>query len=139
MGLFLLMGPRKSSALYLLNCCCPVLPCNPSPPFQAQDMLRNIFLGGVFLFWLMGLISIAGSLNASATKTLWGATSVALLGVYYVAPLSSVAKVVAERDSSSLHWPLCMMNIINGMLWFAYGLALRDWFIALPVSRGERR
>jgi hypothetical protein len=25
------------------------------------------------------------------------------------------------------------MNIINGALWFAYGLALRDWFIALPV------
>lgn len=44
-----------------------------------------------------------------------------------------MAKVVAERDSSSLHAPLCAMNIINGALWFAYGLALRDWFIALPV------
>jgi hypothetical protein len=42
--------------------------------------------------------------------------------VYYAAPLTSLAKVVAQRDSSSLHWPLCCMNVINGTLWFAYGM-----------------
>lgn len=102
-------------------------------------MLRNLLLGAIFLYWLMGFVSMAASLSDAATKTLWGATSVAVLGVYYVAPLSSVAKVIAERDSSSLHWPLCSMNIINGMLWFAYGLALRDWFVCLPVSGCEWR
>jgi hypothetical protein len=102
-------------------------------------MLRNLLLGAVFLYWLMGLVSMAAFLSPAATKTLWGSTSVAVLGVYYVAPLSSVAKVIAERDSSSLHWPLCMMNIINGMLWFAYGLALKDWFVCLPVSLWARR
>lgn len=101
---------------------------------QAQDLLRNLFLAAFLLYWLMGFISMAARLSPAATKTLWGSTSVAVLGVYYVAPLTSVAKVVAERDSSSLHWPLCSMNIINGMLWFAYGLALKDWFISLPVS-----
>jgi hypothetical protein len=106
---------------------------------QAQDMLRNLLLGAVFLYWLMGLVSMAASLSPAATKTLWGSTSVAVLGVYYIAPLSSVAKVLAERDSSSLHWPLSTMNIINGMLWFAYGLALKDWFICLPVSPWTRR
>jgi solute carrier family 50 protein (sugar transporter) len=107
----------------------------PAPPVvQAQDMLRNLLLGGVFLFWIMGLVSMAASLSLESTKILWGATCVAVLGVYYVAPLSSVAKVISERDSSSLHWPLCTMNIINGMLWFAYGLALKDWFVCLPVS-----
>lgn len=97
-------------------------------------MLRNIMLGGMVLYWAIGLISLAAALDAAGNKTLWGATAVSVLGIYYAAPLSSVAKVVAERDSSSLHWPLCTMNIINGMLWFAYGLALKDWFVALPVS-----
>lgn len=101
---------------------------------QAQDMLRNLILGAIVLYWLMGLVSMAAALSPASNKTLWGATAVAVLGVYYVAPLSSVAKVIAERDSSSLHWPLCTMNIINGMLWFAYGLALKDWFVCLPVS-----
>ena len=51
-----------------------------------------------------------------------GSTAVGVLAIYYTAPLTSLAKVVAERDSSSLHWPLCAMNIVNGLLWFAYGL-----------------
>lgn len=97
-------------------------------------MLRNLILGAIVLYWLMGLVSMAAALSPASNKTLWGATAVAVLGVYYVAPLSSVAKVIAERDSSSLHWPLCTMNIINGMLWFAYGLALKDWFVCLPVN-----
>jgi solute carrier family 50 protein (sugar transporter) len=101
---------------------------------QAQDLLTHLMLGGASLFLLMGLIGMAAGLSPAAKQTLWGATCVAVLGVYYVAPLSSVAQVVAQRDSSSLHWPLCTMNVINGMLWFAYGLALKDWFICLPVS-----
>jgi hypothetical protein len=51
-----------------------------------------------------------------------GSTAVGVLAIYYAAPLTTVAKVVAERDSSSLHWPLCSMNTVNGLLWFAYGL-----------------
>lgn len=113
-----------------------VLTCYKFSKEAAQDMLRNLLISAIFLYWLMGFVSMAASLSDAATKTLWGATSVAVLGVYYVAPLSSVAKVIAERDSSSLHWPLCSMNIVNGMLWFAYGLALKDWFVCLPNGIG---
>lgn len=56
----------------------------------------------------------------------------AVLGVYYVLPLSTVATVLKDRDSSSLYWPLSLMNVINGCLWFAYGLAITDFFILLP-------
>lgn len=89
---------------------------------QAQDMLRNIYLGSCCLLFIIGLVQLAANMNLPSSKTLWGSTCVGVLGVYYTAPLSSLAKVVAEKDSSSLHWPLCGMNIINGMLWFAYGL-----------------
>lgn len=111
---------------------CPI-PCVPAYP-QAQDLLRNLIMAAIFLYWGMGLVGMAAKLNAASTKTLWGATCVSVLGIYYTAPLSSVAKVFAERDSSSLHWPLCTMNVINGLLWFAYGLAIKDWFVCLPVS-----
>jgi hypothetical protein len=59
-----------------------------------------------------------------------------VLGVYYVAPLSTVATVLRNRDSSSMYWPLSMMNVINGCLWGAYGLAILDWFIAIPNAVG---
>jgi solute carrier family 50 protein (sugar transporter) len=61
-----------------------------------------------------------------------GSTAVTVLGVYYVAPLSTVATVLKNRDSSSLYWPLSLMNVINGCLWFAYGLAIVDYFIFVP-------
>lgn len=61
-----------------------------------------------------------------------GATAVTVLAVYYVCPLSTVATVIKQRDSSSLHWPLCLMNVVNGCLWFAYGLAVLDYFIFIP-------
>jgi len=61
-----------------------------------------------------------------------GATAVTVLGAYYVLPLSTVATVLKDRDSSSLYWPLSLMNVINGCLWFAYGLAILDYFIFVP-------
>lgn len=61
-----------------------------------------------------------------------GATAVTVLGVYYVCPLSTVATVLKNRDSSSMYWPLSLMNVINGCLWFAYGLAIVDYFIFVP-------
>lgn len=61
-----------------------------------------------------------------------GSAAVFVLGVYYVLPLSTVATVLKQRDSSSLYWPLSLMNVINGCLWFAYGLAILDYFIFVP-------
>jgi Sugar efflux transporter for intercellular exchange len=65
-----------------------------------------------------------------------GATCVGVLSLYYAAPLSSVGRVLSTRDSSSLHAPLCAMNAINGALWFAYGLAVKDYFVAVPNGVG---
>lgn len=113
---------------------------------QAQDMLRNLYLGSCFLLFVVGLAQLAADMDFYSSKTLWGSTCVAILAVYYTAPLSSLAKVISQRDSSSLHWPLCSMNIINGMLWFAYGLVsfvrlaccmlhlLSSHVLALPCS-----
>eukprot|EP00882_Tetradesmus_deserticola_P003298 GHRQ01003493.1.p1 GENE.GHRQ01003493.1~~GHRQ01003493.1.p1 ORF type:complete len:378 (+),score=125.18 GHRQ01003493.1:486-1619(+) len=113
-----------------------VLTCYKFSKEQAQDALRNIFLGACLLFFVIGLVGLAAKLDAAGLKTLWGATAVAILAVYYAAPLTSLAKVLAQRDSSSLHWPLCTMNVINGTLWFVYGMALKDWFVGVPNGVG---
>lgn len=55
-----------------------------------------------------------------------GSTAVAVLGIYYVAPLSSLLQVMRERDSSSIYWPLSLANLVNALLWFAYGM-VRLW------------
>jgi len=65
-----------------------------------------------------------------------GSTAVGVLAIYYVAPLTTMLKVLRQRDSASLNGPLSTMNVINGALWFAYGLAIKDYFIALPNGTG---
>lgn len=51
-----------------------------------------------------------------------GSTAVTLLGIYYIAPLTSLYKVLKERDSSSIYWPLSLMNLANALLWMVYGM-----------------
>lgn len=51
-----------------------------------------------------------------------GSTAVAILGIYYIAPLTSLFKVLKERDSSSIYWPLSLMNLGNALLWMVYGM-----------------
>lgn len=36
----------------------------------------------------------------------------------------------------SLHLPLSILSGLNGLLWFAYGLAITDYFIAVPNGLG---
>jgi solute carrier family 50 protein (sugar transporter) len=45
-----------------------------------------------------------------------------VLGIYYMAPLSSLLQVLRERDSSSIYWPLSLTNLVNAALWFVYGM-----------------
>lgn len=101
----------------------------------AQNALTAIALASAVLFSCVGVASMAVN-SPAVSKTLWGATSVGVLGLYYSAPLATLAKVIRERSSASLHWPLCLMNAINGSLWFAYGLALKDMFICAPNGVG---
>ena len=69
----------------------------------AQNALIGIALAAALLFSLVGAADMAVA-DPAASKTIWGATAVAVLGVYYAAPLATLAKVVREKSSASLHW-----------------------------------
>jgi solute carrier family 50 protein (sugar transporter) len=54
-------------------------------------------------------------------QTKRGVVAVAILLVFYAAPLSGVAEVLRARNSAALNEPLAAMAVINGSLWSAYG------------------
>jgi len=66
----------------------------------------------------------------------WGLLCNLILVLYYSAPLSTLVSVVKTKSSSSLHWPSCLMNLINGTCWVAYGFAIQDYFILSPNAAG---
>jgi len=60
----------------------------------------------------------------------------ALLLLYYSAPLSTMAEVIKTKSSKSILLPLSLLSLTNGLLWLGYGLAVKDFFIAVPNGIG---
>ncbi|KAL6753509.1 sugar efflux transporter for intercellular exchange-domain-containing protein [Haematococcus lacustris] len=65
-----------------------------------------------------------------------GYQAVAVLLLYYAAPLSSLAEVLRSWSCISLHAPLSAMSCANGALWVTYGLAVQDPFVWGPNAVG---
>lgn len=99
---------------------------------KAQDLLMATSVVGTLVFTVVGMVHGRVELSDTAQQTLWGAVAIVFLVFFYTSPLSSTLQVLRTQDSSSIYWPLSLMNLINGAMWTAYGLALKDYFIGIP-------
>ena len=106
---------------------------------RTQDMMMMILLILCFVLPFIAVILNLG-LGESVTnekKTfVWGLLCNFILVCYYTAPLSTLLQVVRTKSAATLHWPSCLMNLINGTCWVAYGIAIKDYFIACPNAAG---
>jgi uncharacterized protein with PQ loop repeat len=86
------------------------------------------------LLALIATMAIGDSPEAkTAGEQLIGSFGVIYATLYYVAPLSTAAQVIRERDASSLYAPMIIVNITNAALWTMYGtLGVQDIMIWLP-------
>ncbi|KAF8061939.1 SWEET6B [Scenedesmus sp. PABB004] len=106
----------------------------------ADDRTRDRMLQGVMAF--AALLTAAGAavsfgrFDHAGTVNIWGSTTVFILIIFYCAPLSVLAEVLATRSAAALHLPFACMNAVNGLLWSGYGLALGDAFIYGPNMVG---
>lgn len=103
-----------------------------------RDRMERLVGALASLLLVLGMVisCVLRNYSEGLKKTVTGSVCNAILVVYYAAPLSTVAQVVRTRDSKSFYLPLTIMNGVNGLCWFAYGLALNDWFIAAPNLLG---
>lgn len=95
----------------------------------------------IMLFFSIVLSSVTAAgafskMSNSDLRLLWGYTANGILIVYYTAPLSTVVTVIRSKNASSIHWPMAIMNCVNGSLWLGYGLAIGDYFIWVPNAVG---
>ncbi|KAI8466413.1 MAG: hypothetical protein J3K34DRAFT_460906 [Monoraphidium minutum] len=102
----------------------------------AQDALAGVILGTGVLFFAVGAAHRGLDAGPQLARTLWGGTAVGVLGLFYLAPLTTMLRVLRDRDSASLNGLLCATNVLNGAAWGAYGLATNDLFLALPNAAG---
>ncbi len=93
-------------------------------------ILRN-FVGyvavvlGAFVVDKLKLLSIA-------PNNLYGWCGNVLLMLYYTAPLATIKTVVKTRNADSIDPRLAIAGLLNGLFWFAYGVAIWDGYVAIP-------
>ncbi|KAI9336325.1 sugar efflux transporter for intercellular exchange-domain-containing protein [Obelidium mucronatum] len=108
-------------------------------PFDNEKAQRQTVacLIGVQVFALlsMGIVFISQPAYETGTVVMGVLGNVILVG-FYGSPLSVCISVVKTRDPSSLNVPLLITTAVNCILWFAYGIALSNYFIAVPQVLG---
>lgn len=89
----------------------------------------------------MGVIALAlacalqGVFSIAANEVM-GRMGISLLMIYYLSPLSTIAKVVKDKDSSSIDAALTVVGVFNGLFWGSYGLAISDIYVYGPNLTG---
>jgi len=86
--------------------------------------------------WGCGIWSLFFVIESDTVPRVAGYASMGIVILMYGAPLSTVRKVLATRDSSSLYLPTCLVTIVCSSFWCIYGLAIDDFFIWSPNVAG---
>jgi uncharacterized protein with PQ loop repeat len=100
---------------------------------------HELLVVAISVFWLMliSLVVFSQSVWSEATRILIIGISVnANLIFFYGAPLSKIATVLETRSSKTIHIPTMICSLANGTLWFVYGVAVKDFFVAVPNGVG---
>jgi len=88
------------------------------------------------MYLMLGTMVAAIPLSGDARRTVMGSIVASLLIIFYAAPLMTVLTVLRQRSAATVHLPLTVAVILNGVLWTAYGVAINDIFIWVPQSAG---
>jgi solute carrier family 50 protein (sugar transporter) len=106
-----------------------------SPAPASHEMM--VLAISTFWLFLITLVVFTQSAWDEATRVLLiGLTVNVNLIFFYGAPLSKIATVLETRSSRLIHVPTMVCSLSNGSLWFVYGIAVGDYFIAVPNGFG---
>jgi solute carrier family 50 protein (sugar transporter) len=100
------------------------------------DQLISILISGVSVFiiitviltffdWSFQTIDLVATLHAN----FW-------LMLLYASPLSTIGQVIKTKSSASLEFKLCLAFVLNGSLWFIYGLVIQNYGVFIPNGIG---
>jgi len=101
-------------------------------------MIEILFVCGSVLWGIITMVAgiSLGPSQFEAAALLVGYSSCVCTVVYYGAPLSTIRKVCKNRNSASLFLPMILANLVNAILWTAYGIAIVDWVLVGPNALG---
>jgi solute carrier family 50 (sugar transporter) len=96
---------------------------------QAAREVEFVGLCGIATWLVVALLVGTATVEGDAAKQVAGSVCLVQGVFYYFSPISSVAKVIRERDASSLSLPLLVLNAAASGTWTMYGYAIDDPFV----------
>eukprot|EP00877_Chromochloris_zofingiensis_P008351 jgi/Chrzof1/376/Cz01g13190.t1 len=103
---------------------------------KPQNLILAVMTTAAALIPFLGIMSSFVIQTPTQRTLLWGITANLINVAYYAAPLSRAWRVISSRNSTSLYMPMCIANLVNAVLWAAYGFAVMDFFIHAPNTLG---
>jgi solute carrier family 50 (sugar transporter) len=106
--------------------------------FQTMESVERILFGGLLLWILIAfLLGTIAATDERMSLTIVGFIACVVTVCYYYSPLSTIRMVIRTKNSSSLHFPMLVMNFIGSSIWTVYGLyAIYDPFLFIPCGLG---
>jgi len=97
---------------------------------------RAVMIISIIWVFCIALISFGSGFSQSTKEWIVGILVNLNLVFFYGAPLSTIWKVLRTRNSASIHTLTMITNTANGTFWGLYGLAILDFFMAVPNLLG---
>jgi solute carrier family 50 protein (sugar transporter) len=93
---------------------------------------------GMVVIWMccVSVIAFANALSQESKQFIVGLLVNVILVFFYGAPLSTILKILRDRNTASLHIPTMILNTLNGIFWMVYGIAVNDYFLIAPNGLG---
>ena len=106
--------------------------------YQTMKVIENLLLLGLILWIIIAfLFGSSNVIDHQMTITILGFIACLINICYYYSPLSTIRMVIRTKNSSSLHFPMLIMNFIGSSIWTIYGLyAIYDPFLFIPCGLG---
>jgi solute carrier family 50 protein (sugar transporter) len=109
-----------------------------------EHMLENTKLGNpplthdalvvsMVAFWAIVIaVLIFVPIPRESQIFLVGVLANTILVLFFVGPLSRMYTIVKLSDSSSIHRPTMMINMLSSIIWASYGIGRKDLFMYVP-------
>ncbi|RLN54006.1 hypothetical protein BBJ28_00015423 [Nothophytophthora sp. Chile5] len=88
------------------------------------------------LYVILGANGLTNQSRESLVTTL-GLLCIAVNICLYASPMDTMKRVVHTKSAASLPISLCAVNLLNGVLWVAFGLTEGDYFVLTPNAIGS--
>jgi len=103
------------------------------PPVAYENMVMGTVIGCIVM---TAIICFAKVLSHDTKRMIIGLVTNLILVFFYAAPLSTIYTVLRTQSSATIHGTTASMMTVNGTFWVVYGIAVLDFFVAIPNGIG---